>query len=126
MQITDTLGLSIFTVVPFTMPFSCPPEKLLPVLRSLHIAYNPLKSEYVEKLDKEDVKTTMSRFNYNSKTEESKTSDLDLFGNNEDSEAFIEENGPMTRIERLDLSGIDTQSINVCNLLSQLPKLKVI
>ena len=34
--------------------------------------------------------------------------------------------GPMTRIEVLDLSGIDTNSVNVCSLLAQMASLKVL
>ena len=34
--------------------------------------------------------------------------------------------GPMARIEVLDLSGIDTNSVNICSLLAQLANLKVL
>ena len=43
----------------------------------------------------------------------------------EKSELNIKETGPMSRIEELDISGVDTKSVNVCYLLSQLPRLKV-
>ena len=34
--------------------------------------------------------------------------------------------GPMARIEVLDLSGIDTNSVNICSLLAQMANLKVL
>ena len=34
--------------------------------------------------------------------------------------------GPMARIEVLDLSGIDTNSVNICSLLAQMASLKVL
>ena len=49
------------------MPFSCPPGQLLPNFRSLHIAYNPLKSEYVEKLDSNQDMRSPSEFPYDFK-----------------------------------------------------------
>ena len=116
----------LFSVVPFTMPFSCPPGQLLPNFRSLHIAYNPLKSEYVEKLDSnQDVKSP-SEFPYDFKirdTEHAVTGNI--LDSHRKSEVSIKEMGPMSRIEELDISGVDTKSVNVCYLLSQLPRLQV-
>ena len=116
----------LFSVVPFTMPFSCPPGQLLPNFRSLHIAYNPLKSEYVEKLDSNLDMRSPSEFPYDFKirdTEHVVTGNI--LDSHRKSEVSIKEMGPMSRIEELDISGVDTKSVNVCYLLSQLPRLQV-
>ena len=118
--------ISFVSVVPFTMPFSCPPGQLLPKFRSLHIAYNPLKSDYVEKLDSNQDIRSPSEFPYDFKIRDTKQA---VTGNMMDShgksEVYMKETGPMSRIEELDISGVDTKSVNVCYLLSQLPRLKV-
>ena len=108
------------------MPFSFHPVQLLPNFRSLQIAYNPLKSEYVEKLDSNQDVRSPSEFPYDFKTRDTKQpvtgKMMDSHGK---SEINIKETGPMSRIEELDISGVDTKSVNVCYLLSQLPRLKV-
>ena len=108
------------------MPFSCPPGQLLPKFRSLQIAYNPLKSEYVEKLDSNQDIRSPSEFPYDFKKEDTeKEVTKNVMVSHEKSELNIKETGPMSRIEELDISGVDTKSVNVCYLLSQLPRLKV-
>ena len=108
------------------MPFSCPPGQLLPNFRSLHIAYNPLKSDYVEKLDSNQDIRSPSEFPYDFKKEDTeKEVTKNVMVSHEKSELNIKETGPMSRIEELDISGVDTKSVNVCYLLSQLPRLKV-
>ena len=47
------------------MPFGTEPLKLLPALRSLNMAFNPLKSEYVEKLDMSKSEGTNFKSNHN-------------------------------------------------------------
>ena len=85
-----------------------------------------MKSEYVEKLDSNQDIRSPSEFPYDFKirdTEQAVTkSIMDSHGK---SEVNIKETGPMSRIEELDISGVDTKSVNVCYLLSQLPRLKV-
>ena len=108
------------------MPFSCPPGQLLPNLRSLHIAYNPLKPEYVEKLDSNQDIRSHSEFPYDFKIQNTEQADTEnKMDSHSKSEINIKEAGPMSRIEELDISGVDTKSVNVCYLLSKLPRLKV-
>ena len=97
------------------MPFGTEPLKLLPALRSLNMAFNPLKSEYVEKLDMSKNEGIDFKLNDNK-------------GKNENlkSQQTVKENGPMSRIQEIDLSGIDTKRTNICIILSQLPNLKVL
>jgi hypothetical protein len=114
------------SVVPFTVPFATLPSKLLPGLRSLSIAYNPLKSEYVGEVIENNYEKTVSKFTYNpeiGKKNSQKTTEESE--KHENVQKTIKESGPMSRIERIDLSGIDTQRTNICVLLSQLPMLKV-
>ena len=101
--------------------------KLLPSLRSLNMAYNPLKSEYVEGVDKSDYEKTLSKFTYTSEDDKSKQQQKgEGHVNDNNSEPMRKSNGPMSRIENINLSGIDTKRTNICILLSRLPMLKVI
>ena len=114
------------SVVPFTVPFATLPTKLLPVLRSLNIAYNPLKSEYVGEVVENNYEKTLSKLTYNSEIGKSSSKKITKeSAKDENLETTVKDSGPMSRIERIDLSGIDTQKISICSLLSRLPTLKV-
>ena len=86
------------------------------------MAYNPLKSEYVEKIEKNDNEESVLK-SYHNKNEnarrKSQPKEYDY------SKTKIKENGPMSRIKKMDISGIDTERTNICMILSQLPNLKV-
>ena len=103
-------------VIPFTVPFGTEASKLLPSIRSLSVAFNPLKSEYVEKMGKEENKKAIFE-SYQNNGENRKGQQI--------LKPQIIENGPMSRIEKMDISGIDTERTNICMILSQLPNLQV-
>ena len=110
------------SVIPFTVPFGTEPIKLLPAISSLNMAYNPLKSEYVEKIEKNDNKESMLKsFHNKSQNARRKSQPKE----DDYSKTKIKENGPMSRIKKMDISGIDTERTNICMILSQLPNLKV-
>ena len=110
------------SVIPFTVPFGTEPIKLLPAISSLNMAYNPLKSEYVEKIEKDGNEESVLKSNHNKNQNARRKSQ----NKEEDySKTKIKENGPMSRIKKMDISGIDTERTNICMILSQLPNLKV-
>ena len=103
-------------MIPFTVPFGTEANKLLPSIQSLNVAFNPLKSEYVEKMGKEENEKAIFE-SYQNNGENRKGQQI--------LKPKIIENGPMSRIEKMDISGIDTERTNICMILSQLPNLQV-
>ena len=103
-------------MIPFTVPFGTEANKLLPSIQSLNVAFNPLKSEYVEKMGKEENEKAIFE-SYQNNGENRKGQQI--------LKPQIIENGPMSRIEKMDISGIDTERTNICMILSQLPNLQV-
>lgn len=116
------LRMFYFSVIPFTVPFGTEPIKLLPAISSLNMAYNPLKSEYVEKIEKNDNEESVLK-SYHNKNQNARRKSQPK--EDDYSKTKIKENGPMSRIKKMDISGIDTERTNICMILSQLPNLQV-
>ena len=83
-----------------------------------NILLQGVKAGYIS-IEENDKGHSSSKVNYASGITKSKVQDttVNLSTNNKESRIILEETGPMSRIEMLDLSGVDTESINVCNLL---------
>ena len=117
--------------MPLSLPMPSPSATatLLPALQALCVSYNPLRSQYIEEGDR----PTSTLFGQQANGSTAKVNDVQNANSkhrghegNDNHHGNVETvAGPLAHIQVLDLSGVNTEELNVCSVLVQFQNLKV-